>query len=168
MVVRQPMLRFRQPGFTLVEMMFVIVILAVLLSLAAPSFSELAKSQQVRSVAVDLHADITLARSEAIKRGAQVFIVARDTATAKDWAKGWDVSLASPVTTTSVLKSQDAFSGGVSATGATGLTIGRAGRPIASATTSFEVKHSDIDASKWRCVTVDLAGRPATKTGGCS
>lgn len=168
MVANDFSLQLRQSGFTLVELMFVVVIMAILVSLAAPAFSELVRVQRVRSVAVDLYADVTLARSEAIKRGAQVFIVARDTATTKDWAKGWDVSLANPVTTASILKSQDAFAGGVSATGVAGLTMGRAGRPTATGTTSFEVKHAELDASKWRCVTVDLAGRPASKTGGCS
>jgi type IV fimbrial biogenesis protein FimT len=158
----------RARGFTLIELMIVMVVLAVVISLASPALSEMVRMQRIRSVAVDLYADVTLARSEAIKRGAQVFVVPRDSA---DWARGWDVATANPPTATTTLKSQDPFSGGVATPCTTGsctvVTFGRAGRPTTTAVTRFQVSHSELASDKWRCVSVDLAGRPESKTGVC-
>lgn len=154
----------KQRGFSLIELMTVVVIIAILAGFAAPSFSEMIKTQRVRAAAVDLYADLTLARSEAIKRGVQVSVVPTDTATPKDWAKGWNIVLTSSPTT--IVRAQDFVEGEVSALGPANIVFGSAGRPGAIA--SIEIKHVDIASSKWRCVTIDLAGRPVSKAGGCS
>jgi type IV fimbrial biogenesis protein FimT len=165
-------LRFGRPlrhrGFTIIELMIVMTILAVVISLASPALSEMVRMQRIRSVAVDLYADITLARSEAIKRGAQVFVVPRNSA---DWARGWDVATANPPTATTTLKSQDPFSGGVTTPCTTGtctvVSMGRAGRPTTTAVTRFQVRDAQVASDKWRCLSIDLAGRPESKTGVC-
>jgi type IV fimbrial biogenesis protein FimT len=153
-----------QRGFTIIELMFVVIILAILVGLAAPSFSELARTQRVRAAAVDLYSDITFARSEAIKRGAPIFVAPKDSATPKDWALGWDVRLTS--LTGTIIKTQDPLGGGITASGPGSIVFGQAGRPTATA--NIEIKHADLDSSKWRCLAVDLGGRPASKVGGCS
>lgn len=164
MVVFAKMGTMPQRGFTIIELMFVVIILAVLAGLAAPSFSELARTQRVRATAVDLYSDITLARSEAIKRGAQMFVVPKDTATPKDWARGWDIRLTG--VTGVIIKTQDPMEGGITASGPASIIFGQAGRPMATA--NIEIKHADLDSSKWRCLAVDLGGRPVSKVGGCS
>jgi type IV fimbrial biogenesis protein FimT len=164
MVVLTAKRRAGQRGFTLVELMFVVLILAVLVGLAAPSFAELIRMQRIRAVAVDLYGDITLARSEAIKRGAQLSIVPKDTATSKDWAKGWDVVLTAATGT--IIKTQNPIAGGVVASGPDSIVFGAAGRPTATA--NIEIKHTDLTADKRRCLALDLGGRPVSKVGGCS
>lgn len=72
-------------GFSLIELMIVIVIMGILLSMAALPFQELLANQRLRSVTSDLVADLALARAEAIKRSSRVGI-ARTTA---DWTGGW-------------------------------------------------------------------------------
>ena len=69
--LRPPRLR----GFTLIELMLVLVILAVFLSLAAPSMRDMVMTSQVRSSASDLYESVILARSEAIKRAANVDLI---------------------------------------------------------------------------------------------
>lgn len=59
-------------GFTLVEMMISIAILAVLLGLAAPGFQTFIRNTQVRTTADSLQAGMQLARSEALRRNARV------------------------------------------------------------------------------------------------
>lgn len=55
-------------GFTLVELMIVIVIVAVLLTLAVPGMSNFFDTQQLKSAGEQIYSDIQLARSEAIAR----------------------------------------------------------------------------------------------------
>ncbi len=81
-------------GFTLIELMVVISIVAILATLAAPSFNALATSQALRSVSSELHISLLQARSEALRTNRNVYVVpvsATDPATTTDWAAGWTV-----------------------------------------------------------------------------
>lgn len=86
----------RYRGFTLVEAMVVIAILAVLAAIAAPSFQRVVQRYQVRHAMGDFTAAFYLARSEAIKRGGRVTMAktAADGCTAagpKEWHCGWNI-----------------------------------------------------------------------------
>lgn len=59
-------------GFSLVELMVGVSILAVLLALALPSFSDWVRNNQVRMTAESLREGLQLARSEAIRRNTRV------------------------------------------------------------------------------------------------
>ena len=59
----------RRRGFTLIELMIVVAVLAVILTLAAPSFRDLILMQRLRGVNAQLVTDLSFARSEAISRG---------------------------------------------------------------------------------------------------
>jgi type IV fimbrial biogenesis protein FimT len=61
-------MKAKSAGFTLLEIMLVIALLAVLLGLAAPSFSDFVRNSRMTSKANDLLAALNLARTEAIKR----------------------------------------------------------------------------------------------------
>jgi type IV fimbrial biogenesis protein FimT len=81
-------------GFTLVELMVTIAVLAVLMALALPSFTPLMERWRVRSASEDLQATLYFARSEAIKRGGGVTVVAGDggaSCAATGWSCGWRV-----------------------------------------------------------------------------
>jgi type IV fimbrial biogenesis protein FimT len=83
-------------GFTLIEMMVVISIVAILTFLAIPSFVETIKRYHVAAIKDELEASIHLARAEAIRRGVQV-ILSRTTGCGKtlvdsgDWGCGWEM-----------------------------------------------------------------------------
>ncbi|NWG73629.1 MAG: GspH/FimT family pseudopilin [Rubrivivax sp.] len=59
-------------GFTLVELMVVGALLAILLTLAAPSFTAFFAKKRIEGVAANLLTDLELARSEAVARNALV------------------------------------------------------------------------------------------------
>lgn len=61
-------------GFTAIELMVVVSIVAILAALAAPSFTPLIEKWRVRESAEQLQTTLYYARSEAIKRGGQVVI----------------------------------------------------------------------------------------------
>ncbi|MHA6963024.1 GspH/FimT family pseudopilin [Zobellella denitrificans] len=74
-----------QTGLTLVELLVAIAVLAVLLTLAVPSFQELRQQYQVRSAGMVVYSDLQLARSEAIKRNRAVTVCFSGSGTL-DWS----------------------------------------------------------------------------------
>ena len=61
-------MKAKQAGFTLIELMFTIVVLAVLLGIGVPNFRDFVRNSRLTSAANDLLTDVNLARSEAVKR----------------------------------------------------------------------------------------------------
>lgn len=75
-------------GFSIIELMITLTILSILATAALPSFGRFIRDQRVKNATFDVYASITLARSESIKRGADVNIIPTD---ADDWAAGWSI-----------------------------------------------------------------------------
>ncbi len=88
--------RYRDAGFTAIELMVVIAIVATLAALAMPSFRDVLDRYRVRQATEDLSAMLYQARAEAIKRGGHITVRkanSGDCATggAGDWSCGWIV-----------------------------------------------------------------------------
>lgn len=85
----------RENGFTLVELLISLVVVTVLLAMGVPSFKEFVKNNRLSAQSNGLISALQLARSEAVKRGADTVICASsDQATctgSADWDKGWIV-----------------------------------------------------------------------------
>lgn len=98
-------------GFSLLEMMVAIVILAILLAIAVPSFKTTIQKHRLRSAADNLQAAVDYARSEAVLRATYVSLCASaDGATcsaAKTYETGWLV-YAHPVATTTAADTYNA------------------------------------------------------------
>lgn len=73
-------------GFTLIELMVTIAVLAILLTLAAPSFNDFFQRYRLRGAADDVVTLMAMARSEAIARNRNVAIVFSGTGEA--WCVG--------------------------------------------------------------------------------
>lgn len=81
-------------GFTLIELMVAVALLAVIVSLAAPAMGDFLVRQRVVSQASELTLAMALARSEAVKSNARV-VVLPATASSTGWSDGWCVGPAS-------------------------------------------------------------------------
>lgn len=71
-------------GFTLVELMVTIFVLAILLMIGVPSMAQWIRNNQVRAVASTLQNGVRSAQAEALRRSRQVvFVLTDDTPTAR-------------------------------------------------------------------------------------
>ena len=111
-------------GFTLIELIITVVIAGILMSLAAPSFVSFVKNNRISSQANELMADLAFARSEAVKRGANITICrASDpfnacTGSGGPWSAGWIVIDGAGT----VLRVHEALTGQNTLTGTVNLT----------------------------------------------
>lgn len=62
----------KHAGFTLIELMIVIVLFIVLASLAAPGYKKMIQNNKIRNAAESIQGGIQLARAEAVKRNGSV------------------------------------------------------------------------------------------------
>jgi|HigsolmetaAR201D_1030396.scaffolds.fasta_scaffold04537_7 prepilin-type N-terminal cleavage/methylation domain len=84
-----------QTGVTLIELMVALMVLAILLGVAVPSFAEFTRSNRATAAQNDLVTAFNLARSEALRTSAPVSVCpSADGASCggvNDWASGWIV-----------------------------------------------------------------------------
>ena len=74
-----------QRGFTLVELMLIVAVLAILLTAGLPTFSDLVERHRLRGAAEDLYAGLLFARMEAMRRNAPVSVSFRADADTGRW-----------------------------------------------------------------------------------
>ncbi|HEX2826036.1 MAG TPA: GspH/FimT family protein [Burkholderiales bacterium] len=151
------MVSARARGFTVVEVLVVMAVFAIVAGLAGPALSEMVANQQVRAAAYDLHAALTIARSEALTRNSAVTVAP----VGGDWARGWSLTEAGGT----VLRRQNAYPR-VSLSGPSQVIFSGDGRPDSTAT-PFGITSSGASATSYRCVRLRLAGRPAIDKGAC-
>lgn len=82
-----------QAGFTLIELMVTISVLAVLLGVGVPSFQATIQGNRITTTANDLVAALQLARSEAVRRGVNVTVCSSNNQSTCSgaWTNGWVV-----------------------------------------------------------------------------
>jgi type IV fimbrial biogenesis protein FimT len=153
-------------GFTMIELMIVVAIVAILATVAMPSMRDIVVRARLKTAAGDLHTSLMFARSEAIKRNGAVTVSPLGGGT--DWAVGWEVKSG-----TTVLSTQDPY---VSVTFATtdasyvaatisSVSFGGTGRATPSAGTSVAFVLTATGSSlAARCVVLDPSGRPTVRT----
>lgn len=145
-------------GFTLTELLVAIGIAAILVALAAPSFSDLIVSKRGQAVASELYFALLKARSEAVSRNANVTLSPKTAG----WQSGWQIL--DPANAANVLEDRGAASG-ATISGPAGVTYQGTGRVQGNIAPSFLVTTTAGSTSKQQCVSADLSGRPYMKPG---
>lgn len=154
-----------QKGFTLIELMVVIVVLSVVVSLAAPSFSAILQDNRAASMGEDLQGALQYARSEAVKRRQNVQVCRRNAAGSNcengtDWSSGWLVKLAAG----SVLKVWDSAQGLAVVGPSIGVTFRGNGLAAAS---NFSVQPTGCTGQQRREVAVSATGTSTSSKAAC-
>jgi prepilin-type N-terminal cleavage/methylation domain-containing protein len=148
----QPLkIRNRDRGFTVIELMITLVVLAVLATIAVPSFEVFLEKSSLSSAASEMHAAISRSRQEAISRGTFVSIIAKD---GSSWASGYRIFV-NPLHHTTYT-SGDTLGTGTSSVTSQELALGA---PSAWNYVTWPTTASDTSAAI-TCVTFDDLGRP--------
>ena len=147
----------RRRGFTTTELMVTLGVVAVLSTIAAPAFRQMIATQRVRTAASALTESLWLARSEAVKRNANVsFTLANGTLT------GWNI-----VQGATTLHSQDGFPN-VTATPSTGANTTFTFNPYGRLSAGVPwVKLEVTSASAYRYVCISSTGRAVVQEVAC-
>ena len=91
--------RTRHAGFTLIELMIVVIVLAILASLAAPSFSDAIDRARLKSKVSGVVDVLEFAKSEAMKRSKNVTVtIIGSTNSDNTWSVVADALVFDPVT----------------------------------------------------------------------
>ena len=153
-----------QPGFTLVEMLVVVIILAIVAIVAMPSLSLALANQRLRAAGTDLVSALLLARSEAIIRGAQVQVTPLSVG---DWKSGWRV--VATATGEQVEKTEALGRWVAVGLAPASISYERNGRLSVAGSTRVEFSDSaGVTGVASRCVTIDPSGMPTLAAKSCT
>jgi type IV fimbrial biogenesis protein FimT len=144
-------------GFTLIELLITISIAAILMAVAIPSFSSFVSAQRIRTASFDLSSALIYARSEALKRNADVTL----TSAAGGWQNGWTLD-----TGLTVISQHEPLSALV-VTGPIGTLTYRSNGRLSSSGNTFSISSARNSSVTPRCISVALSGIPVSKAGSC-
>lgn len=165
-------------GFTLIEMMVTVAIIAVFATVAVPSFGSLIEANRLTTQTNSLITSIAFARHEAVMRGQVTSIAALDpSSSSNEWGKGWrvfidangntqfdngelELRLVDKLDNTTVFDSLDNVS--VLSFGNRGLPS-PAGQPART----FRVKATSCSGEKANTVTMTAIGGTSSKKSNC-
>lgn len=154
-------LRKPAKGFTLTELMVTLAVLAILVTIAVPSFSGMVATQAMRNASFDLTSAMSLARAEAVKQNTTVTV-----STASSWATGWTLAVGTPAT---VIRTFGPYSGvTIAPSNGNTLSFGNDGRPTGGSVTFQVTSTSSSQSVSPSCVQVGGSGRVAVVSGTCS
>jgi type IV fimbrial biogenesis protein FimT len=175
--------RSRAHGFSLVQLMITVAIVAILTGLAIPSYKYITNSSRIANEINGLLGDMQYARFAAIKSGQPVTIcaaanAAHTCAASDNWAQGWIVfndigGTGQFVAGEGVLRVQQSFAGTDTLVSTiTGITFNREGFPVTStsapntADQTWMLHATPTNNQSTRCIKVGLNGQVLSEIYG--
>lgn len=168
----------RERGVTLIELMTAVVVLAILLGIGVPSFRNIMRENQIAAQSNNLLASLTLARSEAMKRGIRVSVCAANNdasacAGTANWSNGW-ILFADDFGSAGTLDASDTIlqkwpptaDAVVVASEDASVTFARTGR--AELARSFFVTKQGCTGEQLRTIDIAASGRVNLRRQDCS
>jgi type IV fimbrial biogenesis protein FimT len=142
----------KSAGFTLTELMIAVAVLGILVSMGMPSFRQMLRSAEIRSVAESVSNGLQRARAEAVARNTRVRFVL--TVTGGAYTTAWNV-LDAAGTTVDSRRSDDGSSPNTTltavasdgTTAATTITYNQLGQVVVNADGSAILARVDIAAT---------------------
>jgi|GEM_PF-1850966 len=170
----RPRYRYRKArGFSLIELVTVVAIVAIMLSVAVPSFQEFIVNYRASVQTNDLLADIAVARSEAVKFARVTRVEAAPGGWTDGWIVGTDLNASGTIDADEIVKRHGPAEDGFTIAG--GTTAGAAAAAIGFGVTGqlvlpagplgieFEICRPDNDPDKSRGVVVTRLGRASSQ-----
>ncbi len=176
--------RISSAGFTLIELMVVIVVLVLLITIGIPSFREIIQNNRAATLSSHFISAVHYTRSEAIRRGAPVTLCPASNASqtacgaAGNWDNGWIV-FSDPnsdgviASANDRLRVWDALEGNSTVTTSQGrLTFAGTGFATAGAGNGaagqYTLSAEDCSGNHARIVSITSTGRTTVTAGACS
>ena len=173
----------RNAGYNMMEVMMVTALVAVLATIAIPSFKYVTTSNRIAGEVNGLLGDMQFARSEAVKEGQSVTVcISTDSATCaggagSNWALGWIVFLDTngdkqvQPATEAVIRKQPAFSGTdtfAAPAAFNAITFNRLGYAPTAAPANINISlHDSTNNVNWtRCLAINPIGSVVTEKNG--
>lgn len=152
-------------GFTIIELLVVVAILAIVATVAVPSFQRVIENNRLATESNRLFSAMSFARSEAVRVGDNVSLSAK----AGGFDEGWCVHLGATCENANILRQFDAGNQLAYAGSANTLTFNARGEMTnASFQISLEPSNCAAGATdKTRTVSVSLSGRGSIQQGDC-
>jgi type IV fimbrial biogenesis protein FimT len=160
----------KQQGFTLLELLVTVAVVAILAGVAIPAFRESELRAKLSLLGSDMLTSANLARSEAIKRRTTVRLCASSdglTCSGTDWSQGWVVTAGDPIP---IQKRAAAPEGYAILTDVVVIEFRATGLGATTATLKI-CKATPYAGSQERVISIDGTGRATstkTTTASCS
>ncbi len=176
------MITFNNRGFTLIELMITIAILAIVMMLAIPNFTSTLRNNSIANMSNNMIASLNFARSEAIKRGVPVSVCATSdanyTACGTSWNLGWMIfvnptggSTLSNTTAAPTLKVEKITdqSATITASPSVGIaTYTSSGFPATNTgNVALTIKSTGCTGDAGRQINISVTGRPIVSAVSC-
>ncbi len=178
----------RSAGFTMLELVIVMMIVAILAGIGIPSFKYVTTSNRIASEINGLLGDMQFARSEAVKQGLPVTVCSTNNGTSCNggaaWHSGWIVFLDSNgdgvrqaseqiIRTQAKFTSTDTFVPAAPNATFTVIIFNREGYAKTNEATNVTMELHDLtNTSQWtRCLQITPVGMLSTQrvgTGNCT